>query len=390
MSKVLWLTSWYPGRIDAYTGDYIERHARAASLENEITVLHIVKDKEHIFQEKKYVEFRQYKEGGEATIIYYQTPAYQISWLEKIHSTYLFLKYHRDYFRSYVRTKGMPSGIHVHIGLKAGMAALYLKFRYRINYVVSEHWSGLCPEAKPNFNDMSRVNRWLWKKVMKNASGYSAVSEYLAVAMQNRFHLQKVKVIPNVVDSGMFYPSPKIISRPRFIHISTIKNYQKNVREILEAAAIIVNRLPEFSLVIFGKPDESMENYVRFMNLGHVIEFKDMVPQEILRQHIQESIALILYSRFETFGCVIIEANACGKPVIVSDIPVFHENVKAGLTGAIVPLNNPWLLAEAIFAVANDKYLFDPELIHQWAVDHYSFEKVGKQFAEFYETHFSR
>ncbi len=131
-----------------------------------------------------------------------------------------------------------------------------------------------------------------------------------------------------------------------------------------------------------------MERYVRNMNLGHAVEFRGMSSQEILREQMQESIALILYSRFETFGCVIIEANACGIPVIVSDIPVFHENVKAGLTGAIVPLNNPGLLAEAIFSVAKDKYLFDPDLIHQWVLDHYTFARVAKQFAEFYEAHF--
>ncbi len=242
MRKVLWLTSWYPGRTDPYTGDYVERHARAASLENKVTVLHIVKDSAHIFPEKKHIEYRNYKEGGQATIIYFQTPVYPVPWFEKIHSTYLYLKYHQEYYKDYVRENGKPDGIHVHIGLKAGLAALFLKFRYRINYVVSEHWSGLCPEAKPGFQDMPRVSRWLWKTVMKNASGYSAVSEYLAISIQNRFKINKVKVIPNVVDTNMFYPSRQIISSPRFIHISTIKNYQKNVREILEAAAIVLYR----------------------------------------------------------------------------------------------------------------------------------------------------
>ena len=334
------------------------------------------------------MEQRRYTEGGEATIIYYHTPDFIFSWLEKIYSIYIYLKIHMDYFKNYVRENGKPNGIHVHIGLKAGIAALYLKFRHRIPYVVSEHWSGLCPEAKPNFKDESFLSRWLWKTVMKNAAGFSAVSEYLAVSLQDLFSLKKVNVIPNVVDSNMFYPSGKIIKSPRFIHISSIKNYPKNINDLLSAAAILVNRIPEFSLIIFGQPSESTENYARSLNLGHAVEFKGMSSQEILRAYIQESMALILYSRFETFGCVIIEANACGKPVIVSDIPVFHENVKAGLTGSFVPLNSPQLLADAMFSVANDKYMFDPEIIHKWSVDHYSFEKVGKQFVKFYDNHF--
>jgi glycosyltransferase involved in cell wall biosynthesis len=223
--------------------------------------------------------------------------------------------------------------------------------------------------------------------VMKNASGCSAVSRYLASAIQKKFSLKKVNVIPNVVDMSIFYPSEENIKNVRFIHISTLK-YQKNARQILEAAAILKKQMPEFSLSIFGDPDESLVNFTRELNLGKTIEFKGVCPQEVLREYIQKSEALILYSRFESFGCVIIEANACGKPVIVSDIPVFHENVKDGITGVFVPLNNPGLLADAISAIAKGKNSFDPGLIQKWAADHYSFEEVGKQFAGFYDHHF--
>ena len=388
MKKMLWLASWYPSKVDPFTGDFIERHARAASLYSSIHVLHVVKDKSLIENKKNLEEKKRYAEGGEATIIYYPSPAYRFSWLEKLHSIYLYLKIHKEYLKNYIREKGKPDGIHVHIGLKAGIAGLFLKFWYQIPYLVSEHWSGLCPEAKPNYSDKPWFYRWLWKTVMKNASGYSAVSEYLAVAMQNMFSLNKVNVIPNVVDSNMFFPSGKLVKKARFIYISAIKNYQKNVISILEAAAIMIKRVPEFSLIIFGEPNETAEIYVQTMNLGHAVEFKGLSSQEELRDYIQEAVALILYSRFETFGCVILEANACGKPVIVSDIPVFHENVKSGQTGVFVPLDNPLMLADAMVAVSTGQYQFDPDLIQHWALGHYSFEIVGKLFAEFYNYHF--
>lgn len=64
------------------------------------------------------------------------------------------------------------------------------------------------------------------------------------------------------------------------------------------------------------------------------------MSQESLVKFLQPATALILVSSYETFGCVLIEANACGVPVIVSDIPVFHETVKQEVNGVFTKLND--------------------------------------------------
>ena len=222
---------------------------------------------------------------------------------------------------------------------------------------------------------------------MKNAAGYSAVSEYLASAMHKIFSFKKISVVPNVVDTNLFYPAEKKPVDAHFIHISSL-NYQKNPEQILQAVAILLKKIPACRLTIFGEPVESLINLAATLQIADAVEFKGLCSQEVLREHIQQSAALILYSRFETFGCVIIEANATGKPVIVSDIPVFHENVLDGITGIFVPLNNPVSLAEAMCAVVEDKYAFDEDVIQNWVKNQYSFEKVAKQFANFYEEKF--
>ena len=40
--KILWLVSWYPNRNDRFTGDFIQRHARAAAVYHDIYVLYVV------------------------------------------------------------------------------------------------------------------------------------------------------------------------------------------------------------------------------------------------------------------------------------------------------------------------------------------------------------
>jgi glycosyltransferase involved in cell wall biosynthesis len=388
MTKVLWLVSWYPNKIDPYTGDFIERHALAASSECSINILYVLRDSENLHHGNKTIENRHYKNGCEATIIYYQSPKYWIKWIEKIHSNLLFLIHHINFLKVYISKNGKPKGINVHVGMKAGLAALIFKLRYKIPYVISEHWTGLCPEASPNFNEKSAAFRWLCKLVFENAVGYSAVSQHLAFALQTRFSLEKVALIPNVVNSKTFFNSNKKTEKINFIHISSLI-FQKNAEQILKAVCILEKKLPYFTIWIFGNPGRSLLDLTEKLNIQHLVEFKGMHNQDVLRQYIQESAALILYSRFETFGCVIIEANACGKPVIVSDIPVFHENVKEGVTGLFVPLDHPELLAGKMYELAIGKYAFDSDIIEKWANDHYSPEIIGKLFSNFYAEHFS-
>lgn len=44
MNKILFLASWYPSRVNAFDGDFIERHAKSISLYNKVYVIYVVKD----------------------------------------------------------------------------------------------------------------------------------------------------------------------------------------------------------------------------------------------------------------------------------------------------------------------------------------------------------
>ena len=44
MYKVLFLASWYPSKVDPFNGDFIERHAKAISLNNQVFAVYVIKD----------------------------------------------------------------------------------------------------------------------------------------------------------------------------------------------------------------------------------------------------------------------------------------------------------------------------------------------------------
>jgi glycosyltransferase involved in cell wall biosynthesis len=367
---ILWLVSWFPNETEPLAGDFIERHARAASLLNNIQVLFVVKGKPRI-------EKREYAEGAKATLLYFQAGNAFVSALK-------YLYYFRKLIREYIAANGKPDLVHVHISYRAGLAALYCKWRFKLNYVITEHWTIFCNEAKPGFRDLSLLTRWLIKLVYKKASQVSAVSKYLGDALTKRFSIDPAVRIPNVVDTKVFFPSHKNPTF-RFIHISLL-NYQKSPDEIFAAVKQLteLTTIP-FELVIYGPIKETHVNSVQELQLQNIIQFRGEVNHDVLSEELRISHALILYSRYETFGCVIIEAYASGVPVVLSDIPVMHENADE-TTGVFAEIENPEALAEKMLWMMNNHRSFDSNHLAAAAEEKYGFLTVARLFDELYKV----
>ena len=207
----------------------------------------------------------------------------------------------------------------------------------------------------------------------------------LADALQNRFAIEKIRIIPNVVDTTIFYPAQnKNATKTRFIHISNM-NFQKNTEAILEALHLLKTN-ETFEMYLFGTDNTRIKNLINDYALQDHVFIRGEVAQPELADAIRQSDALVLYSRFETFGCVIIEANACGIPVIVSDIEVFHELVEEGVNGMFAETENPKALAQKLKQFILQKNTFDKMAIADAAAQKYNFKKVGQQFLDLYKS----
>ena len=109
------------------------------------------------------------------------------------------------------------------------------------------------------------------------------------------------------------------------------------------------------------------------------------VPQNILAKHLAQADALVLYSRYETFGCVVIEANACGVPAILSDLPVFREYCVENKNALLVNSNDIPALSDAIISFIDRRDSFDKNEIAQFAKNNFGYEVVAKQFEDLYK-----
>jgi glycosyltransferase involved in cell wall biosynthesis len=279
---------------------------------------------------------------------------------------------------------GKPDLINVHISFKAALGALYCKWRYGIRYIVSEQWTIFCPEAKPSYNDQPLFARWLISIIYKNADQTTAVSAYLAQSLANKFKISLPIRIPNVVNTQVFYPQELKHDVFTFIHISVL-NYQKSPDDIIEAVTLLKNKGGKpFQLIIYGPFIQALADKISSHSLSDCISYRGEVVQDQLAAEVRKCHSLLLYSRFETFGCVVIEAMAAGLPVIVSDIPVMRELVTDNINGVLVQPGNPEILAQKMLWMMDNYNKFNSDAVSKNVKENYSYEKIAKAFDEVY------
>jgi glycosyltransferase involved in cell wall biosynthesis len=382
MRYALIIPGWFPSKVNFLAGDFIERHAKAAALYFPVKVLFVVKDNTLPFGKIR-SEHQQASANYEAFIYYYSSHS-SSRLFEKLCSVWLQAKCLAAGFRKIVKENGLPSLIHAHVLLKHAWFALRQSKKYNIPLLASEQWTGYLPEATGEFEKLSAFQRKTLKNVLAHAIHVTTVSAYLAQKIRERFPYKDHIVIPNLVDTGIFKPSVQDHSTTTFIHISTL-SAQKNFDEMIAACIQLHQQALDYRLVVIGPHHPQYREKIIDAGLEEQIVFKTEVPQQQLAAYVAAADALVLYSNYETFGCVIVEANACGVPVIVSDFPVFNENVIEGVTGLKAPLHDPAALADRMRKIINKEHVFDKEQIIRVTKEKYSAEVVGKQFAAVYE-----
>lgn len=167
----------------------------------------------------------------------------------------------------------------------------------------------------------------------------------------------RVSIAPEGADLARYHPGDGGKIGNRILYVGRIKKY-KGLDVILRAAASLKADLPDLELDIAGSGDDvprlkelarslGMESWTRF--LGFVTEEKKVELYSGARVVVNSSLK-------EGWGLTSIEANACGTPVVATDVPGLCDSVRDGETGFLVPFGDV-----SGFAAALRKILADPE-----------------------------
>mgnify|MGYP001557917619 CR=1 FL=1 len=162
----------------------------------------------------------------------------------------------------------------------------------------------------------------------------------------DREHFNARVSISQVKDSNKYS-----IGLPYILFLSTLKP-SKNIENLLVAWKLISNRFPRTLLVISGKKGwlyEAIFRKLKSLGIEKRVVFTDFVPEEDKPALISGAKLFVLPSYWEGFGLDVLNAMACGVPVVVSDRGSLPE--VAGNAGIVVDPKDPQSIARGIAKV---------------------------------------
>jgi glycosyltransferase involved in cell wall biosynthesis len=381
MKKVLWLASWYPNEREPFSGDFIQRHAEAVSICLPVKVIYVGKQADHsLGQLSGKVE---YKSGNlQEHIEYYSN---RKRYLKKWRSLFSYIKIHSEIIKDLKKNDDLPELVHVHVAMKAGLIALYLKWKYKIPYVLTEHWSGYYPQSKDSLYNKSVIERYLTKLVIRNASELLPVSHALGIQISQNWAQIPFRKISNVVNTRFFHPAENKKPHPfRFIHISSLL-YPKNPEGIINCFIHLLKSGHEAELILVGPLNTSVNQLLSIHKTeSEKLRTTGEISYEDVGKELRNADALILFSYYENMPCVILEALCSGLPVIASQVGGIPEVINPE-NGILVAAGNEQMLLEAMQNMMANYGSFERGVNNQMASATYSYEKIGKEIVQVYE-----
>jgi glycosyltransferase involved in cell wall biosynthesis len=382
MRRVLWLCSWYPNAADPFTGDFIKRQAEAVSLIQPLKVVFT----------GKYPRTPQPLQGPgdksypnlEEVILYYPfSPGHQV--ISKIRSLFAYFKRHLAFIRRLKKNNELPDLVHVHVAFRAGLIALYLKWKYKIPFVITEHWTGYYPNTIDSLFSKSYFEKSLVRLILKRASLLITVSDALGNQIQENWIRVPFRKLPNVVDTRFFYPLQiQSEKKFRFVHISSFQ-YQKNPEAIVRVFINLVKEGAEAELLLVGPVNPDLEKMVTESGLpSGSIQITGEIPYEQVAVELKNSSALVLFSYYENMPCVVLESLCSGIPVIATRVGGIPE-VVGNENGILVSAGNEKELLEAMKKMMHEARLYDKEKISRDAAAVFSYETVAREIVAVYD-----
>ncbi len=336
--RILFTTAWYPNRKVAGDGVFIQKHARALALLNDVAVLMVQTDEsKHDHRIELYAKDATEELSTECKGALYEVLVYvpKTRWevpgiTGLVRMFWLMAGYLKGYLYivKHFWIGKRPDVSHVNVLTRAAGLPWLLKKVYGVPYIITEHWSRYMRDgAYPNSGLQLRLGRLF----VNDASYVCPVSYNLEKGMkewklENRHYTR----IGNVVDTDVFClpknTEEQCIRKPgkvSFVHVSWMRDDSKNISGILRVMARLHQVRSDFSLRLVGEGNDKpmLMNYAQQLGLlPEIVTFVDAKQGEELSKELCANDALLMFSNFENQPVSVLEALACGLPVIATAV----------------------------------------------------------------------
>lgn len=273
--------------------------------------------------------------------------------------------------------------IHAHWSLSAG-----------IGWLGKSLHSGFPPMiATVHGSDIFQVTRhpvgaMITRLILQRCDRVIAVSQALAKAVTDLgVQSQRVLVISNGVDVARFNPLPFHYRRNVILYVGSLIE-RKGIKFLLAAMPDVFAAFPDYQLLIVGEGPQyrMLKQMAESLNIIDKVEFLGFQTHDKVRVLMQQAKLLVLPSIEEAQGVVLLEALACGTPVVASNVGGIPEVVTPEV-GVIVPCADTVALSEAILSVLSntEMWLNMSYQARLRAENIYSLERIARQIIAVYK-----
>lgn len=278
--------------------------------------------------------------------------------------------------------------IHAHFTYPDGVVAAHLGRHYGVPVIITEQnpW-GPWMEEYP-----SVCRRAVW--AARQSACHIAISESVRKGIEHYAgKLPQLTVMPDGVEGSVFTIAPNGSRRVanQILFVGAIRR-TKGVDILLNAVRLLADRGRDVKLVLVGEAyygpyrqeELKLKEIARQLHLNDRVQFAGKQPLPALVKYMQESAALILPSRAESLGMVLVEALACGTPVVATRCGG-PEDIVSDRVGVLAPPENPEALANGIEHVLDHAADYHPAALRAHALDNFGLEWVGRRLEQIYD-----
>jgi glycosyltransferase involved in cell wall biosynthesis len=127
---------------------------------------------------------------------------------------------------------------------------------------------------------------------------------------------------------------------------------EKGLPEIIYAIKKVSKVFKDMTLTLIGEGSRLAQYKASVANFGlkDRVDFTGWLSNREIQKLVEQSSLGLFPSRIESFGLSVVEAMAAGLPIVTASGGAIPENVKEGVTGMLVPINNADALTKAIIS----------------------------------------
>lgn len=200
---------------------------------------------------------------------------------------------------------------------------------------------------------------------------FAVVSESTRAELRRLGITSPIELLPNAVDHDRYGVAPAERSpEPLICHLGRLKRY-KSVEHLLRALPLVHAVLPATRLVIVGEGDHrpALEALAGELGIREAVRFTGQVSHEEKVCWLNRAWVAVNPSPKEGWGLTVIEANACGVPVVAADSPGLRDSVQDHETGLLYPYGEIETLAAGLITLLRDRELRERmgEAARRWA-----------------------